>query len=203
VSSDSASGRLGSVGRRRANSATIHPWREERVACRYDTHCLEERLGRHVLEEKAARAAAERVVDVLVEVEGREHDHPRRALPVGGHLPGRLDAVHDRHAHVHEDDMRALLAAELHRLLPVGGGSHDAEVVLRAEQGPEPRADDLLVVDDGDTDGHVDAFGIGSSASTANPPSSAGPALRGAADHDRALAHSDLVALWVIGRRDA
>ena len=68
---------------------------EERVAGGDDAHRLEEGLGWNVLEEEPARARLEGVVDVLVEVEGRE-DEDARPVPVTtrADLPGRLDPVH-------------------------------------------------------------------------------------------------------------
>ena len=51
--------------------------REQRVAARHDADAVGELLGRDVLEQEAAGARAQRVVDVLVEVEGREHQDLR------------------------------------------------------------------------------------------------------------------------------
>ena len=175
--------RVGAGGCRRSQARELahetarHGGREQRVAGCDDAHGVEERLRPHVLEQETARPGAESVVDVLVEIERREDDHSRCAFAVSGHAPRRLDAVHDRHAHVHQHHVRASLATDLHRLLAVRGGSHDAEVRLGAEERREPGADDLLVVDDDDTDRHPAAPGIGSSASTAKPPPSAGPTV--------------------------
>ena len=79
--------------------------REERVAGGDGPDRRDQLLGRVVLEHEAAGAGAERLVDVLVEVEGREDEDPRGR--VGGEdAPGRLEAVELRHADVHQDDGR-------------------------------------------------------------------------------------------------
>ena len=46
---------------------------------------------------------------------------------------GGLDAVAARHPQVHEDDVRAELAAKRDRLGPVRSGPHDLDVVEQAE----------------------------------------------------------------------
>jgi hypothetical protein len=91
-------------------------------------------------------------------------------------LPGRFDPVEHGHADVHEDDVRAPLAADPDGLLAVRCGAANLEVVLCLEQRGEARTHDLLVVDDDDADRHR-AAPIGSSAWTAKPPASPGPAL--------------------------
>ena len=52
--------------------------REQRVAASDDADRAEQLLGRVVLQHEAARAGAQRLVDVLVEVEGREYQDARR-----------------------------------------------------------------------------------------------------------------------------
>src|SRR5262249_5362998 len=68
---------------------------------------LQELAGARVLEQEAAGAGPERGVDVLVEVEGGEHEHTRAGeRRVGADQPGRLEPVEDGHADVHQDDVR-------------------------------------------------------------------------------------------------
>jgi hypothetical protein len=82
---------------------------QQRLAGRDHAHGIEQPISGHRLDQEAAGAGAERVVDVLVEVEGGQHENPRpvAVAGLGGDLPGRLDAVHDRHAHVHEHHVGA------------------------------------------------------------------------------------------------
>ena len=67
---------------------------------------VDEPLRRDVLQQEAARAGAQRVEDVLVHVEGRQHHDLRVACAaVREQAPRRLDAVELRHAHVHQHDV--------------------------------------------------------------------------------------------------
>src|SRR5215211_7204902 len=52
---------------------------QQRLPRRDDADRVEQALRRGVLEQEAAGARAERVIDVLVEIEGGEHQHPRPA----------------------------------------------------------------------------------------------------------------------------
>ncbi len=126
---------------------------------------LDELLGRRVLQEEPARAGAERLVDVLVEVERREDENARPLVAAVEQAARRLEAVHVRHADVHEDDVRVELARGLDGLGPVGGLTDDLHVVLGLEDHPEPRAHEGLVVDDEHAD-HQAAASIGSRART-------------------------------------
>jgi hypothetical protein len=93
---------------------------------------------------------AQRVVDVLVEVERGQHEHPGAQAgqpdPAGG-----LDAVHSRHAHVHQRHVRAQAACQLDRLGAVARLAEDVEP-RQLEDQPEAGADELLVVRDEDPD---------------------------------------------------
>ena len=79
--------------------------REQCFACGDDPHRVEQPLGGDVFEQEAAGPGAQRVVDVLVQVEGGEDEDARPARSGSGELPGGFDAVHARHADVHEDDV--------------------------------------------------------------------------------------------------
>jgi hypothetical protein len=62
-------------------------------------------LGRSVLEHEAARAGAKGVVDVRVETERRQDQHPRAGLRAHD-APGRLDPVEHGHPNVHQHHVR-------------------------------------------------------------------------------------------------
>ena len=121
--------------------------REQGVAAGHDADAVRELLGRDVLEQEPGGARAQRVVDVLVEVEGREHQD-LRAVAGREHAAGRLDAVELGHADVHQHDVGGELARLLDRLQAVGGLADDVEVVLGVEDHPEARAHERLVVGD-------------------------------------------------------
>jgi hypothetical protein len=114
-------------------------------------------LLRRVLEQEAARAGAQRSVHVLVEVEGGEHEHARRVFVSVDDLAGRLDAVHVRHADVHQHHIRIELAGERDRLGAVCGLADDLDVGFGAQDHPEAAAHKLLVVREQDANRHARA----------------------------------------------
>jgi hypothetical protein len=130
--------------------------REQSLAGRDHPHGLEQPLGGDILEQEAAGPGAQRVVHIAVQVEGGQDEDPRARAPVrpgSGELPGGLDAVHDGHAHVHQDDVGGQLAADLHRLGPVAGGADHREVRLGVQQRGEAGAHHVVIVGDDDPDG--------------------------------------------------
>ena len=133
--------------------------------------------GRHVLEQEAARAGAQGGERVLVEVEGREHQHARAAPGVDDPARG-LDAVHLRHAHVHEHDIRVELRRQAHCLLAVPRLAHDRQVVLRVEHHAEADAQQRLIVDQEHRRAHSPAAGDSTARRvwTRQPPAGSGPA---------------------------
>ena len=122
-----------------------------RVAYRGDR--LEQESRRGVLEQETGGTDSERLVDVLVEREGGEHEHLGGAEPfVAADRSGRLEPVHARHADVHQHDVRAQPLGQPHRLVPVGRLSDHSDVGRGVEQNPDAGADQALVVDDERTD---------------------------------------------------
>ena len=69
-------------------------------------------------------------------------------------LAARLDAVHTRHGHVHEDHVGSLGGGARDRLVAVRGLTDDVESDL-AHRPPEPLAEHLVVVHDHQANGHV------------------------------------------------
>ena len=128
---------------------------DERVPVGHDPHGVEEVDRERVLQQEAAGPGAERLVDVLVEVEGGEdHDACAGERLVAGDPPRGLEAVHDRHADVHQHDVGALAGHERHRLGAVGGLTDDLDVGLTVEQHREAAAHERLVVGDDHPDRH-------------------------------------------------
>ena len=110
--------------------------------------------GGRVLQDEAAGAGLERRPQQVVLVERRQDDHGgrRRELP---DRPGGGNAVEPRHPdvhhdHVHLDRVRARQADDGVGAIRVLG--HDVEPVLGGEDAGDARADDRLVVDEGDAD---------------------------------------------------
>ena len=110
---------------------------------------------------------------------------PRRA-----DLPGGLDPVHHRHAHVHQHHVGPVLAAQPDGLGAVGGARDDGDVGLRVEQRGEPGAHDLLVVGDERAD-HGAASAIGQRDVDDEAAALRGSARERATGDRRAVAHSD------------
>jgi hypothetical protein len=75
---------------------------------------------------------AARPVDVVVDVEGGEHEH-LRGRAEGADQAGRLQPVEVGHAHVHEHDVGLEAAGQAHRLVAVLGLAHHLDVGLRVE----------------------------------------------------------------------
>ena len=111
-----------------------------------------------VLEQERARARPERLVDVLVEVERRQHDDAR-ARAAAGDLARRLDAVEARHADVHEHDVRAERVGLGDGLVAVARLADDLDVRLGLEDHPEAGADEALVVCEQDADHRAEPSG--------------------------------------------
>jgi hypothetical protein len=63
---------------------------------------------------------------------------------------GRFDAVHDRHVHVHEDDVGTELVHSLDRLGAVGSLPHDLKLVPQFDELSEAAPDGGVVVDQQD-----------------------------------------------------
>ena len=99
------------------DEARGHRGRDHAVAGGHDADAGDQVGGRRALEQEAAGAGLEALVHVLVEIEGGE-DEDARALvaPQRDDRARRLDAVHDRHLHVHEHDVGVEAARQLHRL---------------------------------------------------------------------------------------
>ena len=132
--------------------ATRDRRREQRVAVRDDVDRVDELLGRRVLEQEPARADSQRLVHVLVEVEGREDEDARALLLPVEQSAGRLEPVDVRHADVHQDHVRLHAVRGVHRLRAVGRLADDLDVLLGVEDHPESRPNERLVVDDEDAD---------------------------------------------------
>jgi hypothetical protein len=72
----------------------------------------------------------------------------------GGDLAGRLDAVELGHPEIHEDDVGAARPGQAHGLAPVTGLPDDVDFGLGGEKHPEAGADQGLVVDEQNPNGH-------------------------------------------------
>ena len=143
--------------------------------------------GGGVLEQETAGAGPQRLIHVVVEVEGGEHQHPRpgRAGRVAEDPAGRLQPVHDRHPHVHQDNVGPQMPRQADRFGAVGGLACHLQAGLGGEHRGEALPHHRLVVGDQAPRGPaavrrtVRGHGVspsGSTAETTKPPSGSGPA---------------------------
>ena len=126
IAASAASRACGRHGGQRPSAQVQEPAGDRRgeqgLAARDHADRADQFLRRRVLDEEAAGAGAQGVDDVLVEVERRHHQDPWRALR--GQCrepPGGLDPVHDRHADIHDDDVRPEPLGQPHGLRAIGG----------------------------------------------------------------------------------
>ena len=142
--------------------------RQERLARRHDLDAVDEPVDRARLQHEPGRAGPQGLVDVLVQVVGREDQHPGTQAGRDD-LPRGRDAVHHRHADVHQEHVRQLARRALDRGGAVSGLTRDLDTA-RLEQGAEAAADEVLVVCD-DDGGHAASGTAGSRAASRKPPS--------------------------------
>ena len=115
---------------------------------------MDEFLRPRVLQQEAAGAGAQRLVDVVVEVERGEDQHPRVGRRAARDLPGRRDAVEDRHPHVHQDHVGRARARGVRPPRARSPPGPRPPARLGRQQGGEPLPDHRLVVGNEDPDRH-------------------------------------------------
>ena len=98
--------------------------------------------------------APERLVDVLVEVEGGEDENPWPLLGTSDAPADRLEPVEVRHAHVYKDDVGAVPLGSLDRLAAFTRFVDDRDVRLGVEDHTEARRHQLLILGHDDEDTH-------------------------------------------------
>ena len=94
--------------RKAVQQAARHRRRDKRFARGDDANGLDEFSGSDILQQKPAGAGAECLDNMLVRVERREDQDPPPRVTIGSarDASSGLHAVHDRHPHVHDDDVR-------------------------------------------------------------------------------------------------
>src|SRR5699024_7428144 len=163
-------------------------------------HRIDELLSLGSFEQESAGPGGQGAEEEVIAVEGREHEHGSGRAPPND-LRSRFEAVHDRHLHIHADDIRGQFERPVDGDLAVLGLTDDGDAVLALEDRAEAGADHGLVVDEEDSD-HLDALvefsgaggsgavtagvwpapaglrGWGLRALTSHPPRDFGPASR-------------------------
>jgi len=121
--------------------------REEGVALDHGANGVDQLFARGVLEKEAARSCPHGLVEVLVEVERREHEHLGGVI-VPEQTAHGLDPVEAGHSDVHQNHVRSHGAGNLDRLSAVGRLADHGDVFLSLEDGVEAGTDERLVVGD-------------------------------------------------------
>ena len=133
---------------------------------------------RHVLEQESAGAGLQSGEGVFVEVERGQDQDPRSAA---GATIRRVASTPSsrRHPHVHEHDVHLRLGDLRNRLRAVSRLHDDRDVFAGVDHHGQTDADQLLVVDQPDSDRHLRdlRYWAGNSAHTRNPLS-VGPASK-------------------------
>ena len=132
----------------------------------------DEFLWRGVLEQEAGRAGLQRPEDVVVGVEGGQHDDRGRVLQRADRRGGG-DAVQPGHPDVHQHDIGPVTSDGVDGVRPVSCLAHHLQFRARLDDHPDPDPDEGLVVDQQYPD--HDVTDRGNSAATRHPPSTRGP----------------------------
>ena len=159
-----------------ADHSLRHGRRQKGVPGGDRTDCGDQLLWRIVLEDEAAGPGIQRVVDVLVEVEGREDQYP--CYRIAHEDPTcRLESIELGHANVHQNQGRVEAGRLCDGLETVTGLGNHLDVLLAGEQHSETRPHHRLVVGDENTNGHEAPAWSGRRAFRTNPPPLAGAAV--------------------------
>jgi hypothetical protein len=113
-----------------------HPRGYDRVSCGDCPDGADELSRADVLQQEATSAGSQRTERVLVQVEGRQDEHPDGGILSGDALGGS-DAVGTRHPDVHQHYIRCLPTRELDGLATVAGFPGHDQVLLSLDDHAE------------------------------------------------------------------
>jgi hypothetical protein len=108
------------------------------------------------LQQESGCSGRQRGVEVLVDVEGGEHDDAGGQLRVGEELAGRHEAVGGGHLHVQQRHVGTVQQGLPHGCLPVADVGDDLDVVLGLQDHPQSVSDQVPVTGDE----HADHGGV-------------------------------------------
>src|SRR5829696_5605906 len=121
---------------------------EQSLARGDDTNCRDELLSGVVLEHEAARAGAQRLVDILVEIKGGENEDARLTVRSRNDPPRCLQTIQVWHADVHEDHVGSESSGGFYRLAAVAGFTDYLDVRFGAQDRPKAGPYEFLVIGD-------------------------------------------------------
>jgi hypothetical protein len=108
-------------------------------------------LVRHSLDDVAARAGLQRLMNVFVALVGGEHDKFGVAV-AGHHSADGVDAAHSRQAQIHERDVGKMLFEKLHGLFAAAGLGNHGHIGRGVDDGRNADTHDGVIVDNQDFD---------------------------------------------------
>ena len=153
-----------------------HRRRQQRIPGRHRPDRVDQLLRRVVLEHEAAGAGVQRLEDVLVEVERRQHQHPRqpgRRRGSAGSPPARPAAASGCPS---ARPSACTRAASRTASRPSAASPTTSIPGSLRQQHPEARPHHRLVVGDQHPDGHRASTVSGNRVRSTKPPPAAGPA---------------------------
>ena len=113
-----------------------------------------------ILEQVAAGSGVQRAANVFLRVIGGEHQQTRGGR-LGPDAARGFDAVQLRHPHIHERDVRLVLAVRGDRRVAIGGFGDDGEARVEFQDSGQAHAHDEMVVGEQQTDGRGGFHGSG------------------------------------------
>ena len=125
--------------------------RDDRIALEHGANRIEQRLRFGVFEQKTRSAGIDGGHHIFIQIECGQDDHTGRlrAIRAGGqrsNTAGGFDAIHARHAHVHQHHIGVQGLRHRHGLGAIGRLSDHFHILLRADYHGEAGPHQLLVV---------------------------------------------------------
>src|SRR6185312_1211927 len=109
------------------------------------TNCFRQLILRRVLQQIGFCARIHRAKNILVQIEGGQHNHARFRK----FFPDRdrgFHAAHPRQPQIHQHDVRRVLPEQTDGFLAVAGFSHHLQVRLAGDERGEPFAESRMIV---------------------------------------------------------
>ncbi len=118
----------------------------------YRAYCVHQFLVQAVLHQISTCSGFQRAKHLDVAHVGREHDDLciRKFVPNGN---DGIKAAHLRHLQIHQSNVGPMGTEALQGLPPVGRFGHQTHIWLSVQKCGNSLADDMMVVDDENTDG--------------------------------------------------
>ena len=142
------------AGGKLADEPACYPRCDEGIPSSDDPDGVKELLGCGVLEKESRGSGPKGVVDVLIEVERGQHEHPRGAESVvPGDSGSGCNPVELGHPNVHQDDIRSGGERLVDGFGSSRGFANNFETIFGADECAKAATDQFLIVDKKHTNG--------------------------------------------------